>query len=294
MKVDVEAGKYVLAVSGGVDSMALLNMLSKLPEVELVVAHFNHGIRADADEDETLAMAAAKNYGWPFESAKGGLGLHTSEETARNARYIFLEIVRNRYRADSIITAHHQDDLVETAFINLLRGTGRRGLVSMAANPKVLRPLLDWTKKDILRYARQQGLEWREDSSNQDEEFLRNYIRRCVMTRLSVSQRRSIIKNLDDLTALETAINPQIEELSQIILKDGLIDRSSFTSLPVDLGRELVLFWLRQQRVRQPDKKTVKRLNVALRASKGGTKHPVAAGLDLLVGNDSARFSHSL
>lgn len=294
MKVDVEAGKYVLAVSGGVDSMALLNMLSKLPGVELVVAHYNHGIRADADEDETLAMAVAKNYGWPFESAKGGLGLHTSEETARNARYIFLEIVRNRYRADSIITAHHQDDLVETAFINLLRGTGRRGLVSMAANPKVLRPLLDWTKKDILRYARQQGLEWREDSSNQDEEFLRNYIRRRVMTRLSISQRRSIIKNLDDLTALETAINPQIEELSQIILKDGLIDRSSFTSLPVDLGRELVLFWLRQQRVRQPDKKTVKRLNVALRASKGGTKHPVAARLDLLVGYDSARFSHSL
>jgi tRNA(Ile)-lysidine synthase len=274
--------------------MALLNMLSNLPGVEVVVAHFNHGIREDSDEDESFVKNAAAHYGLPFESARGKLGKNASEAAARAARYKFLESIGHKHKAAAIITAHHQDDLVETAFINLLRGTGRRGLVALAINPKVVRPLLNWTKKDILHYAEQHYLKWREDKTNQDEAFLRNYVRRRILPRLSTAQRKALINDLAKVAVLEGMLNIQIAKLSQEILKDNSIDRRSFTALPVDLGNELVLHWLRQRQVRQPDKKTIERLNVALRASKKGTVHPVNAGLSLVIGKESAQFSHTL
>ncbi len=274
--------------------MVLLDLLSGLPRVELIVAHFDHGVRSDSGADEALVKETAARHGLPFESAKGKLGGNASEEAARAARYNFLEGVRLKYKATAIITAHHQDDLIETAFINLLRGTGRRGLVALAINPKVARPLLKWTKEDILSYAKKQGLEWREDKTNQDDTILRNYIRRQILPRLSAAQRRSLISDIDKIAGLEAAISPRINELSRAIVKGGSISRRSFTALPVDLGGELVLHWLRQRRVSQPDKKTIDRLNLALRASKRGTVHPVKAGLDLMVGEKSARFNHSL
>lgn len=294
MKVCVPAGRYVLAVSGGVDSMVLLDLLSNLPGVELVVAHFNHGIRDDSVKDEALVTAAAARYALPVEFAKGRLGRNAGEEAARDARYKFLETVREKHKADATITAHHQDDLIETAFINLVRGTGRRGLVALAVNPKVIRPLLDWQKKDIFSYAKRNNLTWRDDPTNQDETFLRNYIRRRVLPGLTVEQRRSIIDNLDKVTVLEGRISPQIASLSHQIINNDLIDRRSFTALPADLGNEMVLYWLRQRKVRQTDRKTVKRLNVALRASKERTTHPVSSGLNLLIDKKTARFSYSL
>lgn len=288
------AGRYVLAVSGGVDSMVLLDLLSILLRVELVVAHFDHGIREDSNDDKLFVKEITARYGLPFESAHGNLGNGVSEEKARTARYNFLETIRGKHEADAIITAHHQDDLIETAFINLVRGTGRRGLVALAANPKVIRPLLNWPKKDILIYAEQNGLTWREDSSNQDETFLRNYVRRRIVAGLSAEQRQSIIKDLSKVAALEGVISPQIAKLSREIINGNRIDRQSFTALPVDLGNELVLYWLRQRKVPQPDKKTIKRLNVALRASKEKTRHPVSSGLNLLIDKKTARFSYSL
>lgn len=287
-------GRYVLAVSGGVDSMALLNMLSNSPGLELVAAHFNHGIRDDSDEDETLVEEAAIRYGLPFESASGKLGRHASEAAARAARYEFLEGIRCKYEAAAIITAHHQDDLIETAIINLLRGTGRRGLVALAANPSVARPLLGYSKREIIKYAHACQLVWREDKSNLDDSYLRNYVRLHLMPGLTAGQRQKIIANIDKIAKIEEDISPQIAELSRKVLDDRSIDRQSFTALPTEVGSELVLYWLRQQRTRQPDKKTVKRLNVALRASKEGTICQISDGLDLLIGKKSARFSHSL
>ena len=163
MKLDVKPGKYVLAVSGGVDSMVLLDLLSKLPDIELVVAHFNHGIRDDSDEDEGLVIAAAQRYGLPFAVGLGKLGPCTSEDEARQARYAFLEEVQEDFEAGGIITAHHLDDLIETAFLNILRGTNSRGLIAITDNPKITRPILKTSKKSILKYAQEHSLRWRED-----------------------------------------------------------------------------------------------------------------------------------
>src|SRR5438270_2251525 len=118
MKVNVPPGRYVLAVSGGVDSMVLLDLLAKLPGLELVVAHFNHGIRPESVNDEELVANRAKRLNLPLELGYASLGQGASEATARQARYQFLEAVQKKYKAKAIITAHHQDDWIETAVIN--------------------------------------------------------------------------------------------------------------------------------------------------------------------------------
>src|SRR6266540_5641084 len=149
MKVSVKPGKYVVAVSGGVDSMVLLHMLHQGPGLQLIVAHFEHGIRPDSDSDRKLVEAAAKHYGLPFRFAHGNLGPQASEAAARQARYAFLRMVQKESGAQGVITAHHQDDLIETAIINLLRGTGRKGLSALASTDDLIRPLLAATKADI-------------------------------------------------------------------------------------------------------------------------------------------------
>jgi tRNA(Ile)-lysidine synthase len=174
MDVEIPPGKYIIAVSGGVDSMVLLNILYKKISTEaqsqnivlsVVVAHFNHGIRQDSKADETLVQKTAKKYNLPFEVGYGRLGKNASEQKARNRRYKFLETIKTKYSADAIITAHHQDDFIETAFLNILRGSGHRGLAAMKVNQQVKRPLLHVNKESILRYANKHRIKWIEDST---------------------------------------------------------------------------------------------------------------------------------
>src|SRR5689334_6585659 len=123
MNVDwPKPGHYVVAVSGGVDSMALLHMLNSRPDLKLTVAHFDHGIRDDSAQDLLLVEKVAKSYGRPFVFKAGRLGPDASEAGARTARYRFLRQVLRDCGAKAIITGHHQDDLLETAILNMLRG----------------------------------------------------------------------------------------------------------------------------------------------------------------------------
>src|SRR5438132_889977 len=127
MDIALEPGTYIVAVSGGVDSMVLLDLLRTKPELKLIVAHYDHGMRPNSTADRQLVQAVSKHHGLTFIYDQGKLG-NASEATARRARYDFLHQVREASQARAIITAHHQDDLLETAILNILRGTGRRGL----------------------------------------------------------------------------------------------------------------------------------------------------------------------
>lgn len=168
-----QPGKYVVAVSGGVDSMVLLDLLAGHGKYEIVVAHFNHGWRADADKDERLVHDAAHNYGLDFVAGSPD-EIPAGEAAARHKRYAFLRTIAEDFGAAGIITAHHWDDLQETAIFNLLRGTGRRGL---SFGNEVLRPLAEAKKTEIIDYAKSRNIGWREDSTNVDITFSRNWIR---------------------------------------------------------------------------------------------------------------------
>lgn len=283
----------MIAVSGGVDSMVLLNMLSNLIGVELVVAHYNHGIRANSGEDEDFVAAAAGKLGLPYEAGRGRLGAGASEERARDARYEFLERVRAKHGAAAVITAHHQDDLIETAFINLLRGTGRRGLTAIASNPRILRPLLGYSKKEIVEYALKNNLEWREDPTNRQTDYLRNYLRQKIITKMDMTAREQILHNLNSAIKLDESINGELDAFAGGVMINNEINRSRFSALPVEIGNELLMRWLRELGLRDFDKRMIGRLNTAIRTAKSGTTHPVKKNLNLKISQKTADFMRS-
>lgn len=168
--------KYIVAVSGGVDSVVLLDILVKSGDHELVVAHFDHGIREDSAADARFVGELANSYGLPFVSKREELGSGVSEAVARERRYKFLRAIASNHEA-TIVAAHHQDDVVETIAINLTRGTGWRGLAVMN-DATIERPLSRLRKRDIYDYALGAELEWVEDSTNSSSAYLRNRIRK--------------------------------------------------------------------------------------------------------------------
>jgi tRNA(Ile)-lysidine synthetase-like protein len=196
----------VLAISGGVDSVVMLDRLA-LAGGNLVVAHFNHGIRDDSDEDEKLVGELAAKYGLEYEHLKESLGPKASEDLARRRRYLFLRQVAQKH-AGVIYTAHHADDVIESIAINLIRGTGWRGLVPLDS-PDIVRPMLEYFKSDNLKYAEEHQLVWREDSTNQSSDYLRNRVRRALQV-LTLGEKRDLLalyakqkqlkKSIDSLT----------------------------------------------------------------------------------------------
>lgn len=168
--------KVVVAVSGGVDSVVLLHQLVLAAEHDLVVAHFDHGIRTESVVDARFVEALAKSYSLPFESRREELGQDTSEDKAREKRYEFLYWVADKYQA-KLATAHHMDDVVETVALNILRGTGWRGLAGMN-DQRIWRPLTRRTKSELTEYALGERLEWVEDETNHQMKYTRNLLRK--------------------------------------------------------------------------------------------------------------------
>lgn len=297
MTISLEPGKYVVAVSGGVDSMVLLDLLRRKPGVELVVAHFDHGIRGAAESatDRRFVQEAAASYGLPFEYEEGELGAEASEAQARTARYVFLRRVQKQHQADAIITAHHQDDLLETAIINMLRGTGRKGLSALDSGEGIIRPLLLVPKKHILEYAQKNAIQWREDSTNASDQYLRNYIRLHIMSRLDEKDRRQLLGIVTDAILA----NPLIDQLLLIELQkntteDG-ISRRWFAKLPYSVSCEIMAAWLRSHQIREFDKKTIERLVVGAKVSEPGKRLDINTGHLLKVGKTTFSLqNHSI
>lgn len=267
--------KYVVAVSGGVDSVVLLHMLAtrKQDKITYIVAHFDHGIRADSAEDYEFVETLAKKYGFMFEGVHANLGEHTSEARAREARYAFLRDVLKKYRAEKIVTAHHQDDLLETMIINISRGTSPRGLAPMQGQHDILRPLMNKRKDDLLQYANEHDLQWREDSTNTDERFLRNYIRLNVMPILN--------KKREDLLQINTSIEKIYHDIdlriANLLYGQRVLNRTKFTYLPYIVQLEFTRAWLMSHGVTELDRKTIERITVAIKTLPIGKKIDIDA-----------------
>jgi tRNA(Ile)-lysidine synthase len=258
-------GKYVLAVSGGVDSMVLLDILAHAPGVELVVAHFEHGIRDDSDEDRQLVEDAANRYGLPFVFARGELGPGAGEAAARASRYAFLHQARLEHGVRAIITAHHQDDLIETALLNMLRGTGSRGLTSLKSTEDIKRPLLQVPKIQLQEYAESRGLRWREDSTNQDDRYRRNYLRHHVTPQLTPEARQKLLHYIETARKLHQAIDAELEPH----IGTEQLDRQWFTLLPHAVSAEVMALWLRSRGL-SFDRASIQRLVVFAKTAAPG------------------------
>lgn len=238
-----EPGALVVAVSGGIDSVVLLDLLSS-HEQPLIVAHVNHGIRTDSNEDEAFVRLLAEKRGAPFISTRLGLGAEASEETARHARYAWLETVREQAGARAIATAHHEDDILETICINIARGTGWRGLCSLRETNDRVRPLLAWSKADIVAYALKHDLEWREDSTNESLRYLRNRVRHMVIPRLTPQHRHTLRGLYDAQLKLRLGIDTEGSRVCDTFCEDGRLARYPLIMSPDDVGVELLRVWL--------------------------------------------------
>ncbi len=269
---NLQSGTYIVAVSGGVDSVVLLDLLRKQTDLNLIVAHFDHGIRSNSATDSQFVKELAKKNNLPFELGSAQLGKDASEEQARDARYYFLHAIKNKYNAAQIVTAHHSDDIVETIIINLTRGTGWRGISSLRSTEHVLRPLLDFTKAEILDYAKNNKLEWVEDSTNQDIKYLRNEIRHKIVTKMNAKQRSEFLQLYQSQLGLMEEIDGHTSQLSSD-------KRHDFIMWPQSVSIEILRSQLQLTRPQ------AKRALMAIKTAKPGTKLEID-------GDKSLEFTH--
>lgn len=202
--------------------MVLLERFFRGEPENIVVAHFNHGTRTSADLDEQFVFSRCKELKVPFETMKIMLGEGVSEELARQKRYNFLYHVANKYSGE-IYTAHHLDDLIESIAINLIRGTGWRGLTPFSDN-RIHRPFIErgFYKTDILRFAAENKVLFREDPTNSTDDYLRNRVRSKLLIMPRAEKERLI-----DFYKRQAIIRHEIEELCESLLNFLLIKNSS-------------------------------------------------------------------
>jgi len=288
MELELPEGKYVVAVSGGVDSVVLLDVLSKQPNLNVVVAHFDHGIRQASIEDRRFVADLAAGYGLAFEYGEGKLGSSTSEAEAREARYAFLRMLQQKYKATAIVTAHHQDDLIETAILNMLRGTGRKGLTSLASGKDIIRPLLGFSKRELTEYAKAHNLKWREDSTNQDTRYLRNYVRHNIVPKLTENQRQKMVEVIE----AQRSVNAQLDALLLPQVESRELSRQWFVSLPHGIAREVMAAWLRVNGIRDFDKPAIERAVVGAKTALPGKQVAIKKGIAVEVNKTNLALKH--
>ncbi len=248
----------IVGLSGGADSVALLDLMASLPgySLRLTAAHLNHSLRGDeSDGDEQFCREFAARLGIPFETrrvdvaafaAREGLNL---EDAGREARIEFLDHLARAAGASAVALAHHADDQAETMLMRLLRGSGSHGLSGIAWKNRrgYVRPLLNVSRQEIEAYLRERGLLWREDSSNRDTALLRNRIRHEILplletcnpaTREALTATSAILNDEDAL--LEELTEQLFAELCESSANGSSCSIARILSQPPALARRLV------------------------------------------------------
>lgn len=207
----------LLACSGGVDSVVLFDLLVQL-NYEFSVAHCNFGLRADAsDADAEFVSALCKNAQIPFYIKQFSTQSYANEKqvsiqmAARELRYVWFNELKETHSFDEVLTAHHLDDQLETFMINWGRGSGIKGLRGISSD-RILRPLIDWPKAEIVAYANEHKLQWREDASNTKDDYLRNALRLHVIPawkKIQPNLLEQTTKNLQYLAQAHVALEQQ-------------------------------------------------------------------------------------
>lgn len=242
--------KVLLAISGGIDSMVLLHLFEK-SGFEFGIVHCNFQLRGkESDGDESFVREQVQLHGIPaffekFEteeySTLKGISI---EMAARELRYEYFEKIRTEHGYDFIVTAHHQDDLIETFFLNLSRKTGIKGITGIKEKSgNVIRPLLFAARSEIENYAAKNYIEFREDSSNNEIVFQRNFLRHKILplfSEMNPSFNKNLLASIDNLKDAEKVYSGFLNaEKSNVVSQKGdilvlnidQIQRSSFPKI---------------------------------------------------------------
>ncbi len=247
--------RILLTVSGGVDSMVMLSLFVRCGYT-VGVAHCNFQLRgAESDEDEVLVQEEAARYGVPFYNRRFETAAEmertgeSMEMAARRLRYAWFDELSRTEGYSAVAIAHHADDSIETFFINLLRGTGLRGLTGISTQVgKIVRPLLFASRREILEYAAANHIPYREDSSNRSTKYLRNKIRLGLIPRIREINPKFtslMCRNLARLTDAQLFINHGIERIRETAVTSGEgIDTIHLDRIDPAFPREFVIYEL--------------------------------------------------
>jgi tRNA(Ile)-lysidine synthase len=235
-------GRVLVALSGGADSVAMLDLLREVDAAGVLVvagvAHFNHRLRGDsADADERFCRDLAASLALPIDvgsadvRARAAAEGRSLEDAARTARYEFLEAAADRCRAEAIAVGHTVEDQAETFLLRLLRGAGPRGLAGIRPKAgRVIRPVIDISRKELRGYAAERQLMFREDESNADLSISRNAVRHRLLPVL-----REFSPAVADVLAREAEIAREDEDF----LSRAAIDLASSIVLVTKHGIEI-------------------------------------------------------
>lgn len=241
--------KILVAVSGGIDSMTLLDLMRQAFGGRIAAAHCHFGLRgAESDGDQQLVETYCRQHCIPLHTVRFDTEAEARERgesiqmAARRLRYDWFDSLCDNHGYDKIAIAHHADDSAETFFINLVRGTGLRGLTGIAdRRGRIIRPLLFARRDDITAYAVAGGVPYREDSTNATLKYLRNRLRHDILPRLDSASNNRLAQTMEqNLTRLQQAqrfIDLQIAKLRAEALHDNILNLSFLDpgSLPFEL-----------------------------------------------------------
>ena len=243
----IEKGDSIVsAVSGGSDSVFMLEMLSAIKDdydLKIIVSHVNHGLRgAEAQRDEDFVKKLAEKNGLIYEvehiDMAGYAREHslTCEEAGRKLRYLFFEEIKEKYKADKVAIAHNKNDVAETIFLNIFRGTGLDGLESIPLRRDFyIRPILCFEKSEILDFLKENNIHYVDDSTNFTNDYKRNVIRNEIIPFIKKNFNENIVSSMSRLASIAKENNIYLEDIINDkyinIVKSNTIDRESFNEL---------------------------------------------------------------
>lgn len=243
--------RVICAVSGGADSMALLFGLYLLREkmnLSLEAAHFNHGLRGtESDEDEAFVRDFCLGLDIPFHCGRGEVvpGKKGLEAAAREARYSYLTGLGGK-----LATAHTADDNAETVLLHMLRGTGLKGLGAIApVRGNIIRPMLSITRQQLLDFLNEYHIQYRTDSSNLGDEFLRNRLRHHVMPLLKQENPRLA----ENLSAMALRLRQDEQALQELSRMEEPLSASALSQRPPAVRHRILERFLKNNGVREPE-----------------------------------------
>lgn len=234
-------GRFIVAVSGGKDSMALLHICKQL-KLNIIAAHCNFMLRGNASMlDESFITGYCNDQHIIIETRQFNTKEHSeawglsTQETARKLRYEWFETLRNKHGADFILTAHHANDVAETFLLNLLRGSGLKGLRSIPAiNGAILRPLLLTPVTEIETYIAAANIPYRDDASNSTDIYRRNYVRHRIIPLLNEVNNQALNHIMQTTALLSESYQLLREQLSDL---KGIYTTSTSTSFTINLAQ---------------------------------------------------------
>lgn len=227
--------KVVLGVSGGPDSLFMLYILNKLKEqlkFNIIVAHVNHMIRAEANAEEEFVKKFCQKIDIEFYSKRIDVEKYANnnkigtEEAGRKVRYDFFEEILEKTSSNKIAIAHNKNDKVETIIMHLLRGSGISGLqgIEPIKNNKIIRPIIQIERSEIENYCEQNQLEPRIDKSNFENKYTRNKIRNVVIPYIKEEFNPNIIETVTRLSEIITEENQYLEKQTEEAYQQILIE----------------------------------------------------------------------